>query len=384
DPYVKKAIAEGREIAFTTSAGARYFLKHVTTDDLLKMKPSRGVWREFLVRKGVREEHRKEALTGLAKLEKKSEIRILLDAIQSHDQSPARARGDTSESVLFDLARLLTSRPPAELADVRGDLVKMGTNGNSAVARQLGFVALIATDGSIDGTWALGAKSVTALRDLVNAMTLIRDPAHRASLYPKVEPLLSGLPKELITRARNGKPVPGRYVRIELPGERRTLTLAEVEVYSSGRNIARQGKATQKNTAHGGDASKAIDGNKSGHYSDGGQTHTEENTKDPWWEVDLGAEHPIDSIVIYNRTEGYLSGRLNGFTLKVLDRGRNVVFEKRNLPAPNVKAAYEVSGDAPERLLRHAAMNALTSVRGKEADAFKAIARFVRSDTDRQ
>src|SRR5262249_14940778 len=122
----------------------------------------------------------------------------------------------------------------------------------------------------------------------------------------------------------------------------------------------------------------------SGHYSDGGQTHTEENTKDPWWEVDLGAEHPIDSIVIYNRTEGYLSGRLNGFTLKVLDRGRNVVFEKRNLPAPNVKAAYEVSGDAPERLIRHAAMNALTSVRGKEADAFKAIARFVRSDTDRQ
>src|SRR5262249_39089170 len=38
DPYVKKAIAEGKQIQFTTSAGARFFLKNVSTDDLLKMK----------------------------------------------------------------------------------------------------------------------------------------------------------------------------------------------------------------------------------------------------------------------------------------------------------------------------------------------------------
>src|SRR2546425_649168 len=82
-------------------------------------------------------------------------------------------------------------------------------------------------------------------------------------------------------------------VRIELAG-RRTLTLAEVEVYSNGRNVARQGKASQKNTAYGADASRAIDGNTSGSYGHGGQTHTSENTLDPWWELDLGAEYPID------------------------------------------------------------------------------------------
>ena len=72
---------------------------------------------------------------------------------------------------------------------------------------------------------------------------------------------------------------------------------------SDGRNVARQGKATQSSTANGGAASKAIDGNKSGKYGDGGQTHTEENSTNPWWEVDLGVEVPIDSIVVWNRTD---------------------------------------------------------------------------------
>ena len=37
---------------------------------------------------------------------------------------------------------------------------------------------------------------------------------------------------------------PARFVRIELPGDKRILTLAEVEVFSDGRNIASDGKAT--------------------------------------------------------------------------------------------------------------------------------------------
>src|SRR5205085_1115774 len=159
-----------------------------------------------------------------------------------------------------------------------------------------------------------------ALQDLLHAAPLIRDPGLRASLYPKIEPLLRGLPKGLSAAGQEGEVKRGRYVRVELPGRRRTLTLAEVEVYSAGRNVARQGKASQKNTANGGDASKAIDGNTSGAFGDGGQTHSEENTVNPWWEVDLGAELPIESVVIYNRTEDGLGKRLAGFTLKVLDR----------------------------------------------------------------
>jgi putative heme-binding domain-containing protein len=379
DPIVSKAIKAGKQIQFTTTAGARFFLKNVSTDDLLKLKRTPAVYLELLFRKGVRDEYRREALTGLAKGQKKSELRVLLDALRTQEDE----RNQQDESVVFDLIRLLTSRPASELTEARGELEKMAVESKLPVTRQLGFVALIAADGSVDKAWALALKSVSGLRDLLRAMPLLRDPNQRAELYPKVEPLLAGLPKELAAASGQGKSTLGRYVRIELPGKRRTLTLAEVEVISDGRNLAPRGKATQKNTTHGGEARKAIDGNTSGSFGSGGQTHTEENTANPWWQVDLGSEIPIAAIVVWNRTDDGLGKRLDGFTLKVLDRNHKVIFEKQKLPAPTGKAAYDVGGEAPERLIRRAAMNALASVRGKEAEAFKAIAKYVRSDADR-
>src|SRR5205807_8700023 len=99
-------------------------------------------------------------------------------------------------------------------------LEKIATGARAPVTRQLGFVALVAADGGVDRAWELATKSVTSLKDLVQAMPLLRDPGQRASLYPKVEPLLDGLPKELAAAARDARSVLGRYVRVELPGRR--------------------------------------------------------------------------------------------------------------------------------------------------------------------
>ncbi|MGH7171078.1 MAG: DUF7133 domain-containing protein, partial [Gemmataceae bacterium] len=384
NPIVSKAIKAGKPIHFTTTAGARFFLKNVSTDDLLRIKRTPAVFMELLFRKGVRDEYRKEALAGLVKGQNKSELRVLLDAIRNQDEQadskhPSAA---TDESVVFDLIRLLSSRPAAELAETRGELEKMATDANAPVTRQLGFVALIAADGNVDKAWALALKSVSRLRDLVQAMPLIRDPGQKAALYPRIEPLLAGLPKELASAAKKGNAVHGRYVRIELPGRRKTLTLAEVQIFSDGQNIARRGKARQKNTAYGGVARRAIDGNTTGSYGSG-QTHTEENTANPWWEVDLGSESSIDRIVVWNRTDDGLGKRLNGFTLKVLDKQHKVVFEKKKLPAPKEKVAYQVGVEDPQRLIRRVTMIALTSVRGKEAEAFKALAKYVGDAADR-
>ncbi len=380
DPIVSKAIKEGKEIKFTTTAGARYFLKNVSTDDLLKLPRSQGVYLELLFRKGVRDDFRREALTGLAKRNSKSELRVLLDAVRSHDAQG----GNQEESVAYDLVRLLTDRDAKELGEARDDLVKLATTAKTPLTRELGFVALIAADGTVDKAWELATKSVSSLQDLVNAMPLVRDFGQRAALYPKVEGLLGGLPKDLAATLPNAKTTSGRFVRIELPGKNKTLTLAEVEVFSGGRNIAPNGKASQSSTASGGEASKAIDGNKSGKYGDGGQTHTEVNGTNPWWEVDLGGEFPIESVVVYNRGDDGLGKRLEGFTLKVLDNGhKTTVFERKKVAAPEVKSAFEVGGDSPERTVRRAAMNALPSVRGKEAEAFKSLARFVKDDAER-
>ena len=112
-------------------------------------------------------------------------------------------------------------------------------------------------------------------------------------------------------------------------------------------------------------------------------THSVENTANPWWEVDLGKEYPIDKIVIWNRTDGNLGNRLNNFNLHVLDPQHKDVFKVENNSAPPRKVEFELGGSGPVVIVRRAAMEALTSVRGQELKTFQSLAKFVKDDTDR-
>ena len=128
---------------------------------------------------------------------------------------------------------------------------------------------------------------------------------------------------------------PARFVRIELPGDKRILTLAEVEVICRGINLAPNGKATQSSTLGKAIASKAIDGNKDPDFNRSGQTHTiNSGSSTPWWELDLEQPVVIDKITIWNR-QGFES-RLDGFTLTLLDVERNGVFRSDNVTAAEV------------------------------------------------
>lgn len=133
-----------------------------------------------------------------------------------------------------------------------------------------------------------------------------------------------------------------RFVRIELPGKGRTLTLAEVEVMAGGKNIARSGKASQSTTSNNAGAERAIDGNKKGDFGSGGQTHTSEGKANAWWEVDLGKTARVDSVSIWNRTEGDLGKRLDGFTLTLLDAKKKKVFQTKNVSAPDFAVTIDL------------------------------------------
>ena len=137
-----------------------------------------------------------------------------------------------------------------------------------------------------------------------------------------------------------------RFVRIELPGKGRTLTLAEVEVMSDGKNIGRSGKASQSTTSNNAGAERAIDGNKSPSFSSAGQTHTVEGKKDAWWEVDLGKMAKIDAISVWNRNEGDLGKRLDGFTLSLLDAQKKEVFKSKSVTAPETAVIFNLKKGA--------------------------------------
>ena len=143
---------------------------------------------------------------------------------------------------------------------------------------------------------------------------------------------------------------PARYVRIELPGKKRILTLAEVEIFSGGKNIARGNIPSQSSVGHGGRPERAIDGNKNPDYRGKGQTHT--NTQDnPWWEIDLGKEILIDHIEIWNR--GSLQERLNGFVLSGLDAKRKEVFRFSGHDGPKGSIKFDLTANEKVSLKSH-------------------------------
>ena len=134
-----------------------------------------------------------------------------------------------------------------------------------------------------------------------------------------------------------------RQVRVALPRKGRMLSLAEVQVFGGGKNIATSGKATQNSTDFDGPAKLAIDGNTDGLYHEARSTTHTAITDNPWWELDLGSSQPVDRIVVWNRTDGELQQRLDGARLSVLDEKRSTVWERTIAKAPETSVEFALS-----------------------------------------
>ncbi len=390
EPFWKKAIAEGTPIALDNPAGIDYLLQSVNTVELVKLPRTPLVLQALLSRPEIPPQYREEALKGLAEKNQTDVTNELLAAIDRLD----RAEGGTGDRALRDLAPLLfdhsgqtgddhAHHARADLHAAHDRLATLAHSAQRPFTRQVALVALMTADGALDPAWSQAAGSPATLRDLLEAVPLIPDPALRAKAHERVRPLVTDLPPDLAEAAGKSKGLTGRYVRIELL-RRRTLTLAEVQVFSDGVNIAPSGQATQSSVAYGGEPGRAIDGQTSGAYGDGGQTHTRENENHPWWELDLGSERPIEAVVIWNRTEdgGRYAKRLDGFRLSVLDASRQPVFQKSDLPAPADHTRFEFPGD-PAGSIRRAAIAAIVTTGVDPAGTFHQLADLVRKDDQR-
>ncbi|MFK7766743.1 MAG: DUF1553 domain-containing protein [Mariniblastus sp.] len=140
----------------------------------------------------------------------------------------------------------------------------------------------------------------------------------------------------------------GQFVRIELPGKGKILSLAEVKVSIDVNgvltNVAGKGKPSQSSTGFGGLAELAIDGNTDGDFEKKSTTHTNRQRK-PWWELDLGSTQSVESISIWHRSDHGLQNRSDGFSVAVLDKARNVVFTKsfeKALPTEQVVGIQKI------------------------------------------
>jgi hypothetical protein len=238
EPNWKPLLLQGRDLAQNNPKGAEYLLAWLNTPELVQLAKAAGsarVYETILSRSGAGAETLGTALKGIAEANGTSPLEELNRALQ-------RAKGDARK----DLVQLLVRWDAAELTKMRPVLEQLATKDEDATIRQAGFAALIRADGSPDQAWQLASASPKLLPDLLDGTGLIEDSKLLKSLYPKIQPLLASATS--VQAAADAKVVSGRYVRIEVPGDFSTVALAEVQVFSGGRNVALKGTATQAST----------------------------------------------------------------------------------------------------------------------------------------
>ncbi len=231
-----------------------------------------------------------------------------------------------------DMLRTVKWQPlvPVEIKTARGTVLAVQPDGS-----------LLAQPGERPDADSYMLKVRAGLREKITAFRVEALPD--ASL-PKQGPGRSdngnAVLSHLLVSAANAeaKAVRGRFVRVTLPGAEHGLALAEVEVFSKGENVARRGVASQSSTAFSGEAKRGNDGKTDGDFYKGQSvTHTGED-KEPWWEVDLGADADIERLVVWNRTDGEVGKRLANFRVSILDAARRPVWEQvaAEVPKPSV------------------------------------------------
>jgi hypothetical protein len=202
----------------------------------------------------------------------------------------------------------------------------------------------------IQGTAAIDQISGVRLEMLPHATLPQRGPGR----YGNGNFILSQF---LISTPTGRKPAAlpkGQFVRIELPGPKRVLHMAEVEVFVGDKNIALEGEANQSTTAHEGWARLATDGITKGQFSDKSCSHTIPGQSDAWWQVDLKSEVDIDRIRVWNRTDYNVNRMICGFHIKILNAEHEVVWERGPIeqqPSPylditSVEPSYIAIGNA--------------------------------------
>jgi putative heme-binding domain-containing protein len=350
EPQWREAIGSG----FTDyPAGRSALMKRLDTADLKRA----GGFAEMLGRHGLEAGDYADAARALAGED--SPTQVLLNAIRTADGGD----GGHTDHLIMGLFGALDALG-AEGDALREPLIELSKAGRRASTRRLAMAARIEAGGSIANLWEEEATTLAGLGELLDAAPLVDDPELAGDLFPRVLEALGTEP------AGTGG-TRGRYLRVELPGDKRTLTLAEIEVFSRGDNIAASGTATQSTMNWSGVPERAMDGNKSGRWTDNGQTHTQEDRPNPWWELDLGEERQIDEIVLWNRTDGGWGKRLDDFVVRVLDGERRDVFEHASEGPAKDRNAIELAD--PSLRVRRSAARAVAALGVREAEAVDAL-----------
>ena len=380
EPAWKPVLTTGGTFATGNAAGLAFLLDRISPEDLAQVKRSTPVFHALLSRSGVAPAARREALQALAAQHGTSVAHEIVSAVERTDGAPG------SGTVSAELMQLLAAVDAPALAAERAGIERLAREARTDSVREGAFVALLQADGAADRAWALA----TTPRQRID---LLRGAA-RLPAGPALESVRTLLMPVLTTASSGGgapqtaPPVNGRYVRLVRPGRGVVLSVTEVEVTSGGTNVATEGTASQSTVvaggATGGHASRAIDGGVDMAAAAGADplqgTHAFTSPgQDPWWEVDLGAEKPIESIALWPAAPE----TRNGYYVAVLDANRKVVFVRDGLRLAGAPERIALGGDLTVPL-NAAGISLLPQLKAHEAEAATVLTAFMRQPAYRQ
>jgi glucose/arabinose dehydrogenase/azurin len=368
----KPALTKGRAISADHPEGLAYLLARLSPVELTALPRSEPVYYELLSRPGVEARYRAEALKGLSRASGRPVLTELLAAIGRIDGTAGSAA--TSK----DLMTILIDELGTKGSDpfVTNSLQRLAISGLDQAVRRGAWAALLKA-GGFDSAWQLASTSARHRIDLIDGMGALDDPALERALYPHVSALLTS------PGAATPVAVNGRYVRVLLPGRDRTLGLAEVEVLSGGVNIAPKGAATQSSGIPGGDfgggAAEALDGNTDISQAGKAASFTTREL-DPWWELDLGAERAIDTLIVrpYLAESEASRGALH---VAVLNSARAIVAVADGLSTGDPVHTVRLGGDLTPAL-RQVAIASLPSIPDHDEQTVTLLTALAREGSD--
>ena len=371
-PLWQEALQGDWEFADKNPEAIEGLLDRLSPNELLSLRRRPAVCKRLLLSPGIPSEVRREALDILGAAEGRIASAEWVEALERADQPPKdEAQG------LVDLALWFGSKDLTQHRDRLRQLALEGRHTSVRTAAMAGWMQC-ETD---EAVWAEAETEGDRLDLYLAAGALLEDKpvldGDRALRMTRIDRLVaeptawSGYPGD------DPAVAPARFVRIELPGKA-PLTLAEVEVLAGGQNVARTGSATQSSTAWNGVASRAIDGDNHPSFGHGSQSHSSESEENSWWEVDLGQAHAVEEIKVWNRQEGQLGKRLQGFAVVLLDSDRRIVWQQTDNDAPERSVTFTVHTDWQARV-RRGALRALAQSDQPAPNAVAALPDLMRA-----
>ncbi|MEI6645725.1 MAG: SUMF1/EgtB/PvdO family nonheme iron enzyme [bacterium] len=145
-------------------------------------------------------------------------------------------------------------------------------------------------------------------------------------------------------------PMTGRFVRLErtaLAGQKQCLSIAEVQVFCGGKNIAPEGRPDMTDASQNQrrcPASAAISGDTNTQWCEPNNNIAQSGSSEhPWWEVDLLGEKSIDRLVLW--------GAQDGQSVLILGEDRKVKWAQTLVKPPKENAILEFNGSQTDARL---------------------------------